>query len=325
MAKADNLLAILWLLRARGRMTAAAIAEALELNLRTVYRYMDALSASGVPLIAEAGPEGGYRLADGFRGAPLFFTADELAALVHAARLSEAAGHPDPAALASALGKVEQTLTAEQEAELARHREALAVVGGQDRPAPSFLVQLERAAAGREAVIFTYRRPGGPPVERRVDPYAVYYRDGRWYLVGYCHLRCAFREFRVDRVSALRSSGERYEPDPAFRLTDWIGDDWIRRQVAEGPATIVRLRGAPHVIEALCTHWYLRHCLVEHGEREATFRHDPIGLTHLPGYLLTFGTALEVVEPESLRQSLVEMAQRWAEHHAQNKAEREDP
>lgn len=65
-------------------MTAAQIAAELEISQRTVYRYIDALSASGVPVVAEAGPEGGYSLPDQFRAAPLFFEAQELLALSQA-------------------------------------------------------------------------------------------------------------------------------------------------------------------------------------------------------------------------------------------------
>lgn len=60
--KADNMLSILWLLRTRGRVTAKQLAESLEIHVRSVYRYIDALCASGVPIVAEAGPNGGYSL-----------------------------------------------------------------------------------------------------------------------------------------------------------------------------------------------------------------------------------------------------------------------
>ncbi|MCY1691490.1 HTH domain-containing protein [Exiguobacterium sp. SL14] len=77
MAKSDHLLAILWMLQSGKKVTAQYISEQLEMNIRTVYRYIDTLSASGVPIVAEAGHHGGYTLLPQFIGAPLFFDAEE--------------------------------------------------------------------------------------------------------------------------------------------------------------------------------------------------------------------------------------------------------
>ena len=81
MSKSDNLLAILWLLREGNKITAKQITEQLEMNVRTVYRYMGTLSMSGVPLVAEIGMNGGYTLLNHFVDAPLYFDQQEQSAL----------------------------------------------------------------------------------------------------------------------------------------------------------------------------------------------------------------------------------------------------
>lgn len=73
MSKMVNMLSILWLLKTRKQLTAKELAEELEISIRTVYRYIDALCASGVPIIADAGHNGGYSLLNEFTKAPLFF------------------------------------------------------------------------------------------------------------------------------------------------------------------------------------------------------------------------------------------------------------
>lgn len=73
MAKIDNMMSILWMLSSDKKVTAKEISEKLEINIRTVYRYMDTLCASGVPIIADAGHNGGYTLLNNFVEAPLFF------------------------------------------------------------------------------------------------------------------------------------------------------------------------------------------------------------------------------------------------------------
>ncbi len=128
MAKSDNLLAILWMLRSRTRMTAAQISEELEVDVRTVYRYIDALSASGAPIIAEPGPSGGYALLDTFRETPLFFSDAERIALAHAGLFARQAGYPYSNDLEAALTKVERQLSPEQLYHLRQHTAGLDVI-----------------------------------------------------------------------------------------------------------------------------------------------------------------------------------------------------
>ncbi|MFN1920462.1 helix-turn-helix transcriptional regulator [Clostridioides difficile] len=72
MAKIDNMMSILWMLNSDKKVTAKQISEKLEINIRTVYRHIDALSASGVPIISDTGHNGGYTLLNNFIKAPLF-------------------------------------------------------------------------------------------------------------------------------------------------------------------------------------------------------------------------------------------------------------
>ncbi len=105
MAKWDNMLAILWQLKSKKQVTAIQLADSLEISVRTVYRYIDALCASGVPIIAEPGHHGGYYLPEAFSGTPLFFENTELKALTHATLFAESAGYPFGHKLKRALEK----------------------------------------------------------------------------------------------------------------------------------------------------------------------------------------------------------------------------
>lgn len=73
MSKADHMLSIIWLLKTRNKMTAKQLAEALEINIRSVYRYIDSLCSSGVPIVAESGHNGGYSILKQFKESPLIF------------------------------------------------------------------------------------------------------------------------------------------------------------------------------------------------------------------------------------------------------------
>ncbi len=106
MAKNDNMLAILWMLNSGVKLTAKQISEKLEIYIRTVYRYIDALSTSGVPIISDAGHNGGYSLQNNSIRAPLIFDMDEKKALLHAAVFAKEAGYPFSEALGNAASKL---------------------------------------------------------------------------------------------------------------------------------------------------------------------------------------------------------------------------
>lgn len=91
MSQSDHMLSILWMLKAGERITARQLADTLEIHIRTVYRYIDALCASGVPIIADSGHNGGYSLLTEFTEAPLMFDIHEQKALTQAAMFAQQA------------------------------------------------------------------------------------------------------------------------------------------------------------------------------------------------------------------------------------------
>lgn len=317
MAKADNLLAILWLLRSRKRLTAAQLADALETSVRTIYRYVDALCASGVPIIADAGHDGGYTLAESFRHAPLFFEPMEVQAMFQAAHFARHAGYPYSDALDGGLTKLQRNLSPDQSSHLSRHTAALRVVprprGG---PVEPWLEDLEQAVAGGATLVLSYQKADADAAEERmVDPYGLYYLAGLWYVVVFCHTRQALRDFRVDRIRALQCTGATFTRPADFSLDEHTSDR-VQEQIAIGPFTAVRLRGKPGTITYLCEHWYLRQCEQQRtSPGDVTFRVGPHGLGELPSFLLPCGPDVEVLEPAALRQALVTLAQAWAQHH----------
>lgn len=317
MAKADNLLAVLWLLRSRRRVTAAEIAESLEISLRTAYRYIDALSASGVPVMAETGPDGGYSLPERFRSVPLFFEHTELVALFQAALFARQSGYPHTSALEAALEKVRRNLSPGQAADLERHMAGLVVVGTRrGGPVEPWLPDLEQAVAEGATVEISYWKPDAEAPEiRTIDPYCLVYRSGLWYVTAFCHLRQDQREFRVDRVRHLRRNGSTFQRPPGFQPEEGETGDWIQKRVNQGPTTRVEVSGPPWAMAGLAEHWYLRHCLLERAGRHAVFGLDPIGLQHAAHHFASLGGAVTIHAPADLRQRVAGLLSEWLKHH----------
>ena len=317
MAKWDNMLSMLWMLRSGRKLTAAQIADSLEISVRTVYRYIDALCASGVPVVAESGHDGGVRILESFKETPLFFNSVELKALVDAFKFAQGAGYPYTEELENALTKVENRLHEEQRHDLSRQTSGLDVISSARPPSVvSLLRDLEQAAKDGRTVRIAYRKENAEQGEREVDPYGLAYDRNEWYAVAFCHRSQAVRTFRVDRIARLEPTETRFEKPERFSASAYFRDQSERERVADGPLTVIRIEGEPDTLNAVCGHWHLRHYLTERTDREALFLLDvPTMDKYLPLYLMTFGTAIRIREPLALKRRVREMAYGIAKHY----------
>ncbi|WP_129306421.1 YafY family protein [Streptomyces sp. L2] len=243
--KSDRLLSILLLLQTRGRVPAHELAGRLEVSVRTIYRDVEALSASGVPVYAERGRHGGIELLAGFRTDVTGLTADESRALfILAAQGAHAALGLD-AALGSALRKVMAALPAPHRpaAEVTSRRVLVDATRWRSGPQQAVdLDVLQDAVFSDRRLKLRYRHSGQrEPRTYTVDPYGLVAKAGTWYLVA--DRRGRPQLFRADRVHSARLLD-----DPVRRRAGVeLADAWeaLRRQVEERPDGIevtVRIR-----------------------------------------------------------------------------------
>jgi predicted DNA-binding transcriptional regulator YafY len=203
MRRADRLFQLVQLLRRRRTVTAAELARSLEVSERTVYRDVQDLSLSGVPIEGEAGV--GYRLKPGFDLPPLMFTAEELQALRLGAQIVQ--GWADDAlanAASSALSRIENVLPPKLREE-ANRQFLFAPSFAVTRETKAWMRELRAAMRDRHKVSITYRKAedDAAPTARTVEPLGLYFWGKTWTLGAWCELRGGFRTFRLDRITAL--------------------------------------------------------------------------------------------------------------------------
>ena len=211
---------IVQLLRGRRVTTAAQLAEKLGISQRTLYRDIQDLSLSGVPILGEAGV--GYRMGSGFEMPPIMFTFDEVEALVAGIRVMESWGGPELGASArSALEKIAHALPESRRREI---ETAHLYAPGFHVPAATyaFLDPTRKAIADCERLKVSYRDEKGVASERTVQPLGLYFWGSQWTLVAWCEVRVAFRTFRLDRIAALAGTGEHFPMDPAKSLAEFV-------------------------------------------------------------------------------------------------------
>jgi predicted DNA-binding transcriptional regulator YafY len=318
MSKADNMLSILWLLRAGKRLTAKQLAESLEMNIRTVYRYIDALCASGVPIVADSGHNGGYSLLQSFRDAPLFFDLEEQKALVQAAIFAQEAGYPYGEELRRAINKLKTFTNEAQLNEINRHSIGFEVIQPRVNPAMQAILQeLEVAVADRFTLIMEYRSGTDPASKMRdFDPYGLVNWKGKWYVVGYCHLRCETRSFRVDRILSLERTNAFFQRPETFSARIFLLKDLLPSEQNAKNLVSIHIKGKPEALNDLCEHWLFGHALIERTVDHAYFQvEEQVLLMYVPHFLLAYGRSIQVLEPIILKNRLIEITSGLLEHY----------
>jgi predicted DNA-binding transcriptional regulator YafY len=216
-----RLLAVLELLQSRGRIGGGELARRLEVDERTVRRYVTMLRDLGIPVEAELGRYGAYRLRPGFKLPPLMFSDQEALAVVLGLLAARRMGLTvDVTATEGALAKIERVLPE------ALRSQVQAVSGvltldlrmALQAPASSDVVVAVSVGAQESRRVWIKYRSGRPgqESEREIDPYGVVYRTGKWYCVGHCHLRGDTRMFRLDRVLEASLREERFTRPAGF-------------------------------------------------------------------------------------------------------------
>ncbi|WP_323784071.1 YafY family protein [Thalassovita sp.] len=219
MRRADRLFQIVQYLRGGRLVTAAQLAEKLEVTPRTIYRDVADLIGSGVPIEGEAGV--GYLMRDGYDLPPLMFSSDEIVALVAGARMIRAWGGTAMAAAAEeALVKINAVLP-----EAARDRaeevqvHALALQDMTD-DLRDLIDRVEAAANTHIRLQINYEDEAGAASSRSVRPLGLWFWGKIWTMVCWCELREDFRMFRLDRIQGL-TQGERFKPQSGQTLRDF--------------------------------------------------------------------------------------------------------
>jgi predicted DNA-binding transcriptional regulator YafY len=327
--RADRLLSLLMFLQARGRMTAAELAEELEVSERTIYRDLEALNAAGVPVLAERGPGGGVLLPDKYRTDLTGLTEVEVRGLFMSVVPGPLSELGLDKTIEAAMLKLSASLPAVQRQGVERVRGRVHVDTAHwfqpPEPVP-YLKVLQEAVWQNRRVLMKYQAASGIRSRQYINPYGLVAKAGTWYLVGVpLREKPAYRVsqvqearqetsvFRVSRIREAEVTGEEFEREEGFDLASFW-QAWCADFEASLPRYRVVLRVAPDTVPLLPTIYGegVRTLIVEQG------RTDEDGSLILPitfesfdaarSSVLGLVTGAEVLEPQELRDSVMRAA-----------------
>jgi predicted DNA-binding transcriptional regulator YafY len=312
--RASRLLAILNTLQVRGRATAPALAAQLEVSTRTVMRDIDELVAAGIPVYAERGREGGFRLTAGFRTELTGLTAEESEALLLAGVPAAAADLGFAGAASAARVKLLSALEPAARSEAARVAERFHVDPSDwyQRPRPPRHLRTVAQATWHARRIEVRYESWRATSLQTLEPLGVVVKAGRWYVMARSGATPA-RIYRLEAIVEARDTGHSFVRPPRFDLArEWRAavagfEAGLRRGRAvlrASPASLSRLdRLGADIAEPL------RDAVPDpSGWREAEVPIESVG--HAASLLLGFADDLIVVSPAELRAELARRARR---------------
>ncbi len=319
--RADRLLSLLMLLQARGRMTAKALAEKLEVSVRTIYRDIEALSMAGVPVYAETGRAGGFDLLDSYRTSLTGLNQGELSALFMLSIPAPLTGLQASQELQSALLKLSAAApgTARQDESVSHKRIHLDWEGWEVVEEPlNFLRTIERALRQDSRLMIRFQPYYLLEVEQIVEPYGLVAKAGAWHLVYARSERT--RVIRVAGLLDVKETGEPFQRRGDFDL-EAFWEDWCtrkeQRRMSYPVILLVSADLAPDLPRYLPGRIDWATAALEPpdegGRRRMQIKFE--SLWEARAALLGLGGAVEVLEPPALRASMADYARQIVERY----------
>ena len=296
---ATRLLSMIFLFQSRRQWTVAELSRELSVSDRTVHRYIAMLEEMGIPLYSERGPYGGFSLLRTYKLPPLIFTPEEATVLFMGARLVEDIWGKDfHDAVTGVTAKLNNVLPDDIRQEVQRTQRSLVVMTGTSRdysPYYNLMSTLRNCMANSYQVLLRYHSFSRVETERTVEPYALSYRWGNWYLVGFCHLRGETRTFRIDRIKQLDTVDTQFTMPRDFDAKIYL-EESMRWENIYQVVVYIDAEAAPEVRER-DGDWLQ---VSDNPDGSVTVRFDVDNLNYAIGWVLSWGRLAKALEPPEL-------------------------
>ncbi|MGE7865814.1 helix-turn-helix transcriptional regulator [Bacillus paramycoides] len=309
MNRMDRLLAILIELQRKQTVTAQSLAEKFETSKRTIYRDMDALSESGVPIFSMPGH--GYSLMDGYFLPPIKLTPEEAVTLLLGGDYIEKTFASSFSVHAkSAKEKLEVVLPTDQQKKIEELRGTfrfLSPIFSHQQPEREKLENLffllQESIQKEQAISFSYLKPRETTkIRRTVHPYGLVNISGIWYIVAHCLLRKQIRNFRLDRMDELQQEQAFFTKPEDFSLQDY--------QPENNRTVTIHLLFLPHIAHKIIESRYFFIDSYEHQENGFHVFLKSRNIDEVFQWVLSWGSQVKVLEPKTLSEKIHEEAKK---------------
>jgi len=294
---------LLTLLNKREKVTRKYLAQKYELGLRTVSRYLDVIVGAGVPLEAESGINGGFKLPDTYKLDRSFFSKEELRQLFTC--VSAMSGEFSEGQTRLLLDKISNMVKNKEDERYLLKSDTLVIDTGNWTNPQAYRNKIEvinKSIAEEFSLSITYIDRHDSKSERKIDPYCMVLKEGVWYLYGWCHLRRDFRLLKLSRIREMTISSNQFirKPSDVYeKLAEVFKDAELIEIEIEFSSTIL----------GPMEEWLGPEAIIDTGTKYLAAA-SVFGGHVLVNKLLSFGSSVRVLSPQALKEELLIECQR---------------
>lgn len=301
--KIDRVTAILIRLQSKKIVKAHELAAMFDVSLRTIYRDIKTLENAGIPIIGEAGM--GYSLMEGYKLPPVMFTKEEVLSFITAEKLMQKLSDRGIGThYESAMQKVKSVLGPSNK-DLIQNIENQIGVFDYNMPNgernQNYISLILESILAKKQILLDYVSANEESSQRMAEAIGVFYEFNHWYVLAYCHLRKAIRQFRLDRIAKITRSEEIFSQE--------YGHIYQYRKNNEHPKTkiclLVDKKMKPYLTNSK---YYYGLIAEEESENGITMTFETEWIDEgFPRWLITFCDYAEIIEPQSLKVRMKEL------------------
>lgn len=303
--KVDRLLSITMLLINKNKVTASELAEYFEVSSRTIHRDMEAICEAGIPVISYQGKNGGYALMENYKVDKNFLKKDEILSLITA--LKGMNKTYDDKNIGNIIEKIYGLIPKNDIESFNKKRNYLIVdfkPWGESQAQKKKIQQLRKALEENKLISFCYTNAKGIGTERCVEPMSLVLKISSWYLYGYCRYREDYRLFKLSRMKNLKVLEEAFKPRENILTEISFENAWDNENIQ-------------HIVMKFSQK--VRSKVDDYFDEDQTTVNDTGDIIVSGDYpegewiystILSFGSDVEVLEPEHIREIIKERAEK---------------
>ncbi|WP_411680516.1 helix-turn-helix transcriptional regulator [Clostridium thailandense] len=306
MSKISHLLEMIITLQYKGLTTAADLAEALEVDKKTIYRYINSLNKANIPVHTKKGRYGGFYIDKEFYMKPSKLSEEELQALLMATQiLTEKNGFVLEKNLQTAVSKIKNICINDNE-----ELKCLNETGFFRMNKIGNLQDLEDKISkinyainrGRSISINYFSLNRSSLTVKKVDAYSLLFREGGWYIIGYCHMNNTVETFKLSRIKTLKVTEEIYMIPRTFSLKEYLNNNW---GVFKGEKIKVSIKFDKNVSDFIKNgKWHINQQIEDQEDGSILLNLYLDDTEEIKNWVMSLGKYAEIVEPKKLRDEL---------------------